>query len=99
MRDRVDSMVLQSNIGNVIGISRPIIRKVTLTEASSQGESRIADQLKFDKFWTWKFTWLPRYFKYFQSFNAPDRPQLPFVPMSDGLSPKKQLRKIQKNFK
>lgn len=78
IRDLTDSMMLQTNIGNVIGISRPIKRSITLTEPSADRDSRIADRLKFAKIWDWKFTWLPRYFKYFDSFQAPERPYLPY---------------------
>lgn len=99
VRDRVDSMILQTNIGNIIGISRPIKRKITLTEATSQGESRIADQLEFGKLWDWRFTWLPRYFKYFTSFNAPARPPLPYSDNEDGLTVRQQLRRIQKGMR
>lgn len=98
VRDRVDSMILQTNIGNIIGISRPIKRKITLTEATSQGESRIADQLQFGHFWDWKWTWLPRYFKYFTSFNAPHREPLPYTP-GDGLTVKQQKRLIYRSWK
>lgn len=77
VRDRVDKMILQTNIGNIIGISRPIKRTVTLTDANSTSESRIADQLKFSGIFTWKLSWLPRYHKWFNSFNAPSREDLP----------------------
>lgn len=99
VRDRVDSMYLQSNIGNLIGITRPIIRKVTLTEASSQGESRIADQLKFSSIFSFRFTWLPRYHKYFNSFNAPAREIIPSRQNEDGLTVKGQLRRIRKGMR
>lgn len=102
VRDRVDKMILQSNIGNIIGISRPIKRKVTLVEASAQGESRIADNLKFAGITSWKLTWLPRYHKFFESFNAPHREQLPFNQIAGDLrdlrlSPKKALSKLKKS--
>lgn len=99
VRDRVDSMFLQSNIGNLIGVTRPIVRKVTLTEASSQGESRIADQLKFSSIFSFRFTWLPRYHKYFNSFNAPARELIPSSVIDDGITINKQLRLIQRGSK
>lgn len=79
IRNLTDSMILQTNIGNVIGIGRPIVRSVTLTDPSAEHDSRIADSLKFDKIWRWHFTWLPRYFKYFDSFQAPHRDPLDYV--------------------
>lgn len=84
IRDVTDGMILQSNIGNIISVSRPIIRKVCLVEASADSESRIADNLAFDKFWRYKFYYMPKYFKYFQSFDKPDRPPIPFLPSVSG---------------
>lgn len=103
LRSRTDRLFLQTNIGNVIGITRPIIRTVTLTEASSMGESRIADQLKFDKPWHWKITWMPRYFKYFTSFNPPARPEIEYEECHGSpwkrKSAKQQLSDIRKNWR
>lgn len=79
LRELTDSLILQTNIGNVISISRPIIRSITLTEPSSDSESRIADSLKFGKFWTWRFYFMPKYFRYFKSFDKPERPALPYT--------------------
>lgn len=100
VRARVDGMILQSNIGNLIGISRPIYRKVTLVEASAQGESRIADNLRFAFITSWRFTWLPRYHRYFESFNAPHRDPIPFKEIPGDLrslrwSPGKALRSLR----
>lgn len=80
IRDTTDSMILTVNIGNVICIARPIIRTITLTKASSESDSRIADELRFAPFWRWKFYWMPRYFKWFKSFNAPYRDFIDFRP-------------------
>lgn len=79
IRNLTDSMLLQTNIGNVIGIGRPIIRDVTLTDPSAEHDSRIADRLRFGRIWHWQFTWLPRYFKYFDSFLAPHREPVEYV--------------------
>ena len=79
IRDVTDGMILQTNIGNIISISRPIIRKVKLVEASADSESRIADDLMFDRFWHYKFYYMPKYFKYFRSFEKPERPPLPYT--------------------
>lgn len=80
LRTLTDKMILQSNIGNVISISRPILRGVTLTEPTSEGEARIADTLKFDKIWNWKFYWMPKYFKYFDSFALdPNKKKIPYI--------------------
>lgn len=96
IRDRTHKLYLQTTICGVIGITRPILRSITLTEASSQGESRIADQLKFGSIFSWKFTWMPRYSRYFDSFAAPEKPDLPYKECK--VSARKQLRYLQKAF-
>lgn len=85
LRDLTDSMVLMSCLFGCIGVVRPIIRKVALVEASAQGDSRIADNLKFGSIFSFKFLWLPAYFKYFDSFNAPERPPVTYRTVSSEL--------------
>lgn len=78
IRQLTDSMILMNSIAGCIGVVRPIVRKVALVEASAQGESRIADNLKFGSLFNWQILWLPRYFKYFDSYAAPYRDPVPF---------------------
>ena len=105
VRDCTDSMILQSNLLNCISISRPIIRTVTLTEPTSEAESRIADSLKFAKIWNWKFYWMPKYFKYFDSHSVPFREEIPYTELfssslkEDNLKAKHALRVIAKRRK
>lgn len=109
IRDLVDRMYLITNIANVIGIARPILRNIKLIEAQGQYEARIADSLRFDKIWHFKFFWLPRYHIFFNSFKAPQRPSLPFRLLTDDLpmdkpktahaSPQALLRRIQRSFR
>lgn len=86
LRDLTDSMVLMSSIAGCIGVVRPIVRKVALVEASAQGESRIADNLKFGSLFTWRFVWGPSFFKYFDSYAAPERPLLNYRSVVGDLS-------------
>lgn len=78
IRQLVDRMILVDCIGGWLSIGRPILRSVVLTEPVGDAESRIADRLRFDRIWRWKITYLPRYFKYFDSFAAPKRNPIPF---------------------
>lgn len=78
IRQLTDSMVLMTSIAGCIGVIRPIVRKVALVEASAAGESRIADNLKFSGLFSFRFLWLPRYFRYFDSYSAPFRPSVDF---------------------
>lgn len=105
IRQLTDSMVLMSSIAGCIGVVRPILRKVALVEASSQGESRIADNLRFGSLFSFRFLWLPSYFRYFDSFVAPWRPSVDFraVPGDVSLlkekSPLKALKKLSQRCK
>ncbi|QRV61681.1 zonular occludens toxin [Inovirus sp.] len=100
IRTLTDSMVLMSSIAGCIGVVRPILRKVALVEASSQGESRIADNLRFGSLFSFRFLWLPSYFRYFDSYSAPCRPSVDFrsvpgdVTVLKEKSPLKALNKL-----
>lgn len=99
IRDLVDKYYLIQSFGNVICLCRPIKRKVALVEASSQGESRVADNLKFAPFWEWKWLYMPSYFKYFDSFDAPYREIIPYSEIPGQIKDKKPLKKILKGTK
>lgn len=79
IRDVTDSMILMQNILNCIAICRPIKRTITLTEPSADSESRIADRLRFTGIFSWKIFWMPKYHKYFNSFDAPPREELKYI--------------------
>lgn len=78
IRSVVDSMILMTSVADCIGVCRPIRKTVTLTEPSAEKESRIAEKLEFTGIWRWSFIWGPKYFKYFDSFSAPEREPIPF---------------------
>lgn len=79
IRDTTDSMLLITSILDCISVVRPVIRSVTLTEPNGESESRIADKLRFAKIWNWQFVLMPRYHKYFKSFNPPPRDEIAYV--------------------
>lgn len=78
LRDLTDGMILNINVLNVLTIGKTITRKITLTESTSEAESRIAENLKFKPFWNWKYTFIPKWAKYFDSFQIPELPPLPY---------------------
>ena len=78
IRDTTDGMILQTSFLNMFTLSRPISRHVALVEATSNGDSRIADNLKFDSILSWRLSFMPKYFKYFKSFSAPPRDPISF---------------------
>lgn len=85
IRDTTDGMILQTSFLNMFTLSRPISRHVALVEASSTGDSRIADNLKFDSIFNWRISFMPKYFKYFQSFSAPARDPISFKQIAGDL--------------
>lgn len=78
LRDLTDDMYLLINIGIVYSLVRPISKKITLTEATAEGESRIAENLKFRSIFSWKLFKITKYAKYFESFKVPEKPQIPY---------------------
>lgn len=82
LRDLTDGMYLHKCILNVLSIGKRIYKSITLTESTSEAESRIAENLKFAPIWNWSFTWIPKYNKYFSSFNLPDKPEIQYQELS-----------------
>ena len=68
IRDLVDQMYLVSNVATAFSLVRPIRKTVTLTEATAEGESRIAENLKFCFITSWRLLWIPSTIRYFQTF-------------------------------
>lgn len=102
IRQLTDSMVLMTSIAGCIGVIRPILRKVALVEATAQGESRIADNLKFGSIFSFRLLWLPSYFKYFDSYAAPFRPAVDFRQVPGdfaSLAAKSPLKALKINFR
>lgn len=93
LRSLTDSMILQTNIGNFISVSRPIIRSIGFTDPSFTGESKLVDQLKFGSVFSYRFYFMPRYFKAFNSYDAPERPTMPYTTVNNKLT-YKDLRKL-----
>lgn len=77
IRELVDGMFLFNQLFNCIAIVRPIHRSIVLTDPSSEAESRIADKLTFGNLFSWQFYWMPKYYKYFNSYDAPKRDIIP----------------------
>lgn len=76
VRDTTDGMALLQAIGCVT-LYRPIRRSVTLVDATSNGDSKIADNLRFCSVFSWRLYWMPSYFRYFDTLEMPQRPRLP----------------------
>lgn len=94
LRSLCDKLFICGKIG-AISYAREVTRKITLTEPTGDSESRIADQLMFKPMGI-KLTWIPKYAKWFASFNPPPRPYFVDPPEVPQLT-RKERRLKRKN--
>lgn len=99
IRDLADEMYLVTKKFRVFSYAKKILRQTVLVEATGQAPSKIDENLVFDSLllcWAGsrKFTYIPRYIKYFDSFGAPELSVKPFerVPDLDIPIKKRRLR-------
>lgn len=76
IRDLVDEMYLVEKKFRVFSYSKRILKKMVLNKSTADSPSRIDENLEFDSlFFFWcgsrKFTFIPKYIPYFDSFHAP----------------------------
>lgn len=83
IRDLVDEMYLVEKKFRVFSYSKRILKKMVLNKSTADSPSRIDENLEFDSlFFFWcgsrKFTFIPKYIPYFDSFCAPQLLQKEF---------------------
>lgn len=107
LRRLCDELWLMKNLFNCYSVSRRILRSITLISAEKmQGEGQIADDLKYDSllfFWcgSVRFTFIPKYMNYFDSFEMEEKPPLEYkelpIPEVKGLfGVPREIKKIKK---
>lgn len=106
LRDLTDEMYLVERRLRVFSYGKRILKRITLVEAGMQGESRIDENLKFDSllfFWcgSRKFTYIPKYIKYFDSFDAPtlEGKEYEYLDTYEFNKLKKKINRSQKKYK
>lgn len=77
IRDLADEMYLVTKKFRVFSYAKKILRQTVLVEATGQSPSKIDENLVFDSlllFWAGsrKFTYIPKYVQYFDSFGTPE---------------------------
>lgn len=104
LRNLTDGMYLCRCYGGILSVARKISRSIVLTKASGSDESRIADDLQFEPAVMFLFggqpmlfTWIPFYIRYFQSFDPPERPYIPYELLPE-LDVTTAVQKVQKYF-
>lgn len=81
IRDLTDHLYIVSNVFNCFSIARRVTKRLVVVHAdkSAQGESKIVDDYNIDSLLfafagSIKVTYIPRWAKYFKSFNPPRLP-------------------------
>lgn len=64
LRDLCDGMYLHTNFARVFTLGKRIVRKVVITQSTSEAESRISEDLKMCPPWEWTLTYIPRWAKF-----------------------------------
>lgn len=75
LRDLCDALYIMKSYFNCVSVCKRIKKDLTIVSAKGDQESRITDDLKVLPFFlpgARKFTYLPKYHRYFDSFAAPD---------------------------
>lgn len=99
IRELTDGMYLQVCFLRIFSLGRRIVRNVTLTESTSEAESRICDNLKWAPVWEWTLTLIPKYAKYFKTDNLPIKPQLEYQEVPGEITddtPSRFLKRLRK---
>lgn len=79
LRDLTDEMYLIVPFMRIFSIAKKINKKITIHKAdknddSANQESFLTESYSFDLPFFWKFTYIPRYVKYFNSFECDSKP-------------------------
>lgn len=75
LRDLTDEMYLITNFMRIFSIAKRINKKITISKSDDEnGESWLTESYSFDLPFFWKFTYIPRYIKYFNSFECETLP-------------------------
>ena len=94
LRNLTDSMYLVRCHMGWFSVAKKIKRDITLVEPTGESEARIADSLEFEPWWlsifgakTVQFTYIPRWCKLFDSYEAPELPAVnaTYIPIPEHL--------------
>ena len=109
LRTLCDELFLMINYFGVFSVAKQIKRKITVVKPSENAESRIADELVISPFFMFpfgarKWIWIPKYAKYFDSYQHPSlaHADFTFIDFPSGNIPrfiKKQRRKLEREKK
>lgn len=74
LRDLTDEMYLCTNYMGIFSIAKSINKRIAIHNASdnNDGESFLTETYSFGFPWEWKYTYIPRWVRFFNSFDAPE---------------------------
>lgn len=105
IRDLCDHLYLVQNFMNCFSVARRVTKHITIVHAdkSAQGESKIVDDYKIDPliaafFGGIRITYIPKYAKYFKSFNPPKLAEKEFdlIPFPEHLKKKRYNKRLER---
>lgn len=72
LRDLCDEMYLCTNWMGIFSVAKKINKRIAIHNASenNDGESFLTETYSFDFPWNWKYTYIPRWIPFFNSFAA-----------------------------
>lgn len=101
IRDLADEMWLIEKKFRVFSYGKRILRRTVLIEAQGDSSSRIDENLEFDSLLLFAFgsrtlTFIPKWAKFFDSFDAPSLPPAPYMPypLNDAALQSKEYKDI-----
>lgn len=97
VRDLCDEMYLLTNVFNIFSYQKRILKSFDVVQATAESPSTIVENLKIDSillapFGSRRFTYIPKYAKYFDSFECD--PLLPFDYQELKIENEKLLRSL-----
>lgn len=99
LRSLCDDLYLVKNFARVFCWCKRIRKWPDLKQAEGESEARIVDMIQYDTFLLWPFgsrhlVYIPKWSKYFKSYNPPPLPEIPSVYLWDeDRAPKWLIRK------
>ena len=103
LRDLTDNMYMIRNFMNCFSVARRITKVITIShgDKNSTGESKLIDDYRLDPlifciFGSVKFTYIPKYVKYFNSFEVSPLPvkEYEYVPVKEFPPMRQRLRSL-----
>lgn len=103
LRDLTDNMYLITNVMNCFSFARRITKSIGIShgDKNTTGESKLIDDYHFDPLIFFflgsiKFTYIPKYVKYFDSFDVPELPrkEYDYIPLKEVPSLRQRLRRL-----